>query len=113
MKIAAFITKLRNTPTAITFQDTMDVIDTQYNFEPVSFSNGEIMNEAGQNSGSCKLFSFAKLQNLSKEETLYCFGTYYKSVLDTPEDTDHQNIRNFMKTAWEGISFSGTALTKK
>jgi HopJ type III effector protein len=32
-------------------------------------------------------------------------------VLENPEATNHQNIRNFMKTGWAGISFEGTALT--
>ncbi|MFD2563403.1 HopJ type III effector protein [Aquimarina rubra] len=113
MDVSDFIKKLRNTPEEVTFQNTMDIIDAHYSFEPVSFVNGNITNEAGQNSGSCKLFSFAKLQNLTKEETLHCFGKYYKDVLGNPEGTDHQNIRNFMKTGWSGISFTGTALTNR
>jgi hypothetical protein len=34
-------------------------------------------------------------------------------VLKHPEATDHQNIRNFMKTGWEGIRFEGEALKAK
>ncbi|AXT52134.1 type III effector [Aquimarina sp. BL5] len=113
MNISEFIKKLRNTTAEITFQNTMDIIDAHYSFEPVSFINGNITNQAGENSGSCKLFSFAKLQNLEKEETLHCFGQYYRDVLENPEGTDHQNIRNFMKTGWSGISFEGQALTKR
>ncbi|WP_025743660.1 HopJ type III effector protein [Aquimarina pacifica] len=110
MTIIEFIEKLKSEPSAIGFEDTMTVIDTNYSFKPTMFINGNCTNEAGQNSGSCKLFSFAKLQNLDKEETLRCFGSYYKDVLDTPDGEDHQNIRNFMKTGWDGISFEQSAL---
>ncbi|WP_299259420.1 HopJ type III effector protein [uncultured Aquimarina sp.] len=113
MNISEFIKKLRNPSTEITFQNTMDIIDAHYSFEPQSFVNGNITNQAGENSGSCKLFSFAKLQNLTKEETLDCFGKYYKGVLENPEGTDHQNIRNFIKKGWSGVSFQGQALTKR
>ena len=75
--------------------------------------NDDAINEAGKNSGSCKLFSFAQINQLTKQQTLNCFGNYYKDVLNTPEGNDHQNIRNFMKTGWEGIVFEGEALSKK
>ncbi|MDH7446211.1 HopJ type III effector protein [Aquimarina sp. 2201CG14-23] len=113
MTIPKFIHKLRDTPEEVTFQDTMQVIDVNYNFKSVSFINGEVTNDVGQNMGSCKLFSFAKIQNLNKEETLYCFGEHYKSVINTPEGNDHQNIRNFIKTGWEGISFEESPLVEK
>ncbi|MGY3792310.1 HopJ type III effector protein [uncultured Aquimarina sp.] len=113
MTTTEFIDKLRETPESIVFEKTMNVIDTNYNFTPVSFTNGEIVNEAGQNSGSCKLFSFAKLQKLTQQETLYCFGEHYKNVLDHPDGDNHQNIRNFMKTGWEQLSFNDQALTEK
>ncbi len=113
MTITEFIETLKSTPTKIDFKDTIEVIDTHYTFTPTSFTNGNCKNEAGQNSGSCKLFFFAKLQQLDQEETLHCFGEYYSGVLDTPEGEDHQNIRNFMKTGWDGISFEGEALVKK
>ncbi len=110
MTINTFLEKLKNTPEDISFQETMDVIDTNYTFENTAFTNGNTTNEAGQNSGSCKLFSFAKLHNFTKEETLSCFGSYYRDVLKTPDGDDHQNIRNFMATGWEGISFEQEAL---
>lgn len=109
-----FITKLKSEPANVSFQDTMNVIETNYSFEETSFGNGQITNEAGKNSGSCKLFSFAKLNNLSKEETLACFGDYYNiDVLQNPNGDDHQNIRNFMQFGWGGISFEKEALTSK
>ena len=98
----------------IEFADTMSVIETNYDFIPTTFKNGDLMNESGQNSGSCKLFAFAVDQALTKEETLACFGQYYfEDVLKDPTGTGHQNIRNFMKTGFEGLKFEGIALKRK
>jgi len=113
MTLSDFISKLKEYPKTITFQDTMSVIEEHYTFIPTAFKNGETQNKAGENSGSCKLFSFAQLNSLNKEETLHCFGTYYTDVLANPDGDDHQNIRNFMKTGWDGVSFEKTALYKK
>jgi hypothetical protein len=33
--------------------------------------------------------------------------------LGDPSGTNHQNIRNFMKTGWNGIQFEGEALQLK
>ncbi|MDP9960873.1 HopJ type III effector protein [Chryseobacterium lathyri] len=103
--------QLKNNPDTIQFKEVIAHIDDQYDFTPTFFKNGDTVNEAGQNNGSCKVFSFAKLQGLSKEQTLPLFGEFYREdVLKNPEGTDHQNIRNFMKYGWEGISFEGEAL---
>lgn len=108
-----FLNTLKQNPTAITFAETMQVIEENYNFTPTTFTNGEITNKAGENSGSCKLFAFAKLQNLTKEETLFCFGEHYQSVLDDANGTSHQNIRNFIKTGFKGLSFDKNTLVLK
>ena len=114
MTLDSFLEKLNETPQEVAFTDTMAVVEALYNFTPTAFQNGDLSNEAGQNSGSCKLFSLAKLQNFSVEQTLACFGDFYrKDVLENPEATNHQNIRNFMKTGWDGISFEGQALSEK
>jgi hypothetical protein len=114
MTLDSFLEKLNDTPQKVAFTDTMAVVEASYDFTPTAFQNGDLRNEAGQNSGSCKLFSFAKLQNFSVEQTLSCFGDFYsKDVLENPEATNHQNIRNFMKTGCNGISFEGEALLKK
>lgn len=111
MNIDLFLKKLTDHPDSVTFDDTMAVINASYEFTPTSFSNGEVRNETGQNSGSCKLFAFAKLHQLSKEQTLACFGAYYREdVLKHPDANDHQNIRNFMKFGWDGVQFDGTPL---
>ncbi|SHM96713.1 HopJ type III effector protein [Polaribacter sp. KT 15] len=113
MIIQEFKTKLKSNPSAILFADTMQVIEDNYNFTPTPFKNGTIENKAGENAGSCKLFAFAKLQKLTKEETLFCFGEHYKNVLEDANGTSHQNIRNFMKTGFDGLTFESEALTLK
>lgn len=114
MSIPFFLQKIKQTPKAIDFTETMAVIDENYTFTPTAFQNGSQHNAVGENSGSCKLFAFAQLHHLSQEETLSCFGAYYfEEVLANPEGTNHQNIRNFIKTGWAGIRFEGTALVLK
>ncbi len=103
------IQKIKSQET-IYFQDVIAFIDKNFLFIPIAFKNGNQYNETGQNNGSCKVFSFAKLNNLSQEETLLLFGEHYQDVLKTPEATDHQNIRNFMQFGWNGIAFEGEAL---
>ena len=75
--------------------------------------NGDIINNAGENNGSCKLFAFAMHQEFTKEETLLCFGEHYQTVLEDKNGTSHQNIRNFMQTGFKGLSFENEALTLK
>ncbi len=114
MTLDAFLQRLSNQPDTIDFTDTMAVIEALYEFMPTAFKNGEQENAAGQNNGSCKLFAFAKLQGLSREQTLACFGAYYRNdVLEHPEGTDHGNIRNFMKYGWDGVVYAGQALKAK
>ena len=106
--------QLKSSPETIDFKEVIAFIDENYNFTPTRFTNGNTVNEAGENNGSCKLFSFAKLNDLSKEETLALFGDFYRTdVLQNPDGTDHQNIRNFMQFGWDGISFDGDALKQK
>lgn len=114
MLINTFLGKLNTTPELIEFTDTMAVIEANYQFTETTFTNGEQKNEAGQNSGSCKIFAFAKLNKLSELQTLACFGIYYRDdVLKFPENDDHQNIRQFMLNGWSGLSFITPALTVK
>ncbi len=114
MTLNDFLQKLNDTPDTIEFTETMAVIEALYDFTETEFKNSELCNAAGENSGSCKLFAFAQLQNLTKEQTLACFGSYYQDdVLKNPDATDHKNIRNFIAHGWSGISFSGVPLQKK
>jgi len=91
------------------FATTLAVIDSCYEYTPVAFSNGleerRIVNRAGENEGSCKVFGFASLHALTEEETLALFGEHYHHVLATPEGDDHRNIRTFMLDGWAGIQF--------
>lgn len=106
--------QLKNSPETIQFNEVIAYIDIHYNFTPAKFTNGDTVNEENQNNGSCKIFSFARLNQLTEEETLSLFGDFYKEdVLKNPEGADHQNIRNFMKTGWDGISFEKEALQEK
>ncbi|HQO89033.1 MAG TPA: HopJ type III effector protein [Chitinophagales bacterium] len=106
--------QLQTLPESIVFAEVIALIDAHYDFTPTAFNNGNTRNEAGQNNGSCKLFSFARMQDFSEQETLHCFGDFYrKDVLLHPDGTDHQNIRNFMQFGWNGIRFEGQALTPK
>jgi len=114
MNLESFLEKLEQTPQSIAFTDTIATIEANYDFTPTAFENGLQHNAAGDNSGSCKLFAFAEIQNLSEAATLACFGAYYfEDVLKNPNGTDHQNIRNFMNTGWDGIAFYGSALVLK
>jgi len=106
--------QIKNSPETIQFKEVIDYIDEHYDFTPTRFTNGKTVNEADQNNGSCKVFSFGKLNNLTEDEVLSLFGDFYREdVLKNPEETDHQNIRNFMESGWAGISFDGEALRKK
>jgi hypothetical protein len=111
MNLDTFLGKLSTDATSVTFDDTMAAIASTYDFTPTAFTVGTVHNEAGQNSRSCQLFAFAKLQGLTKEQTLACYGAYYRDdVLKNPDGTDHQNIRNFMKHGWDGVRFEGEPL---
>lgn len=111
MSIQELLEKIKSESQSLQFTEIIAFVDENYVFTPTKFTNGETTNEAGQNSGSCKLFSFAKMHGLTESETLACFGEYYRNdVLENPDGTDHQNIRNFMKFGWEGVKFEGEAL---
>ncbi|WIO74680.1 HopJ type III effector protein [Porticoccaceae bacterium LTM1] len=114
MALQTFIDRLNSSPQFIEFGDTMAVIDSLYLFTPTAFQNGELHNAADQNNGSCKLFAFARAQNLSEEQTLACFGAFYRDdVLKDPDGSSHQNIRNFMRSGWAGVQFEGEPLAEK
>lgn len=96
-----FLELLATQPNDVMFEQTMQVIDEHFKFSPVSFTNGETENQAGQNNGSCKIFAFAKIKELDEQSTLACFGQYYRDdVLKNPNGNDHANIRNFIKHGW-------------
>ncbi len=117
MLLNTFLEKVKNN-VDFSFDSTMSIIADHYHYKVTEFSNGldkdVIINAAGSNEGSCKIFSFAQLNKLSRQQTLNLFGDYYKKdVLENQNGTDHQNIRTFIKYGWEGISFKQKALSPK
>jgi len=103
----------RSKDNSLPFKEVIEFIETYYQHQPTAFKNGAVYNEASQNQGSAKVFTFAQLNNLSKEDTLYLFAEHYQSVLNNPNGTDHQNIRQFMVHGWPGVVFEGQALVAK
>lgn len=113
-----FIQRIKATPNAISFDKVMEYIDEHYEYTPTGFTNGvkgdQVVNKAGQNEGSCKIFAFAKMVNLNERDTLACFGKFYlDDVLNNPNGDDHANIRTFIRHGWKGIKFEGEALVEK
>lgn len=109
---------LNESADSIEFQQIMDLINEHYDYTPSRFVNGDeeqqVVNEAGSNEGSCKVFALGQLLQLDKKQTLACFGRYYREdVLQNPEGNDHMNIRTFMRCGWDGIEFDQAALTRK
>ncbi|WP_417581313.1 HopJ type III effector protein [Nitrincola sp.] len=99
---------------SVSFTQVIACIDHFYDFTPMAFRNGELLNAAGSNNGSCKILAFAQQHGLSETATLNAFGDYYLvDVLQHPEADDHQNIRNFMRHGWSGVAFEGQALVLK
>lgn len=114
MELNALLTQLNEQPDTVVFAEVIATIDEHYEFTPTAFTNGDTHNEANQNNGSCKIFAFAQLNQLSVAATLACFGDFYRQdVLAHPDKDDHQNIRNFIRFGWDGVEFSGAALTAK
>ena len=118
MSKQALIEKIKTQPDTVEFSEVIDTIATHYDYTPTRFSNGSgddtAISEAGSNEGSCKIFAFAQLNGLNENETLACFGKYYREdVLQHPEGSDHANIRNFMRHGWQGIHFEQSALQEK
>ena len=114
MTAEQLLQQLADAPQSVRFSEVIATIDDHYEFTPTAFTNGGTRNEAGQNNGSCKIFAFARLHGLNQDQTLACFGDYYRQdVLGNPEGSDHRNIRNFMTSGWAGIDFDGDALSPK
>lgn len=117
MSLSSFLEKIKNYE-AVSFDETLAMIAQSYVYQPTEFSNGlnerKLVNPAGANEGSCKIFAFAQMHGLNQQQTLNLFGDYYRlDVLNDPDGTGHQNIRNFIRYGWEGISFNGQALMAK
>lgn len=114
MALTSFLQQLKTSPETIEFNDVMSIVNEYYIYTPVTFNNGELVNNAGTNEGSCKIFAFALLHKLTEQQALACFGKFYREdVLLHPNSDDHGNIRTFIKLGWPGISFTADALVKR
>lgn len=94
------------------FADTLAFIADGYTYQPQAFTNGGVENAAGQNEGSCKTLGLALLEGLSDQEALLAFGEHYRSVLATPEGSDHGNIRALIQHGLAGVTFAGAPLQR-
>ena len=117
-KLDSPIEQIKSSPETVEFQDVINTINEHYDYSPTQFRNGPtddcVTSLAGENEGSCKIFAFAQLNKLDKNQTLNCFGQYYRDdVLNHPNNTDHANIRTFMKYGLENVVFDGVALKAK
>ncbi len=56
MELETLLNTLSESPESVQFEDTMQVIEAHYDFSECEFRNGDVVNEAGQNNGSCKNF---------------------------------------------------------
>lgn len=111
LELERFLHRLRTRPQSIEFPDTLALINRLYRYVPTGFRNDDLVNEAGRNTGSCKLFAFARLHDLDEPTTLALFGAYYRAdVLRDPDGDSHPNIRRFMVTGWSGIEFDDVPL---
>ena len=109
--IESYLAKITDQPQNLLFEETIATIDAHYVFTETGFNNGDQRNDAGQNSGSCKVFSFATINQLSEQQTLNMFAQYYHDdVLNNPNHDDHQNIRQFMQHGFKGLAFDAKAL---
>lgn len=114
MSVEQLLEKIRSQACLPEFEEVIKVINDNYAYKATAFRNGDTYNAAGTNEGSCKIFAFAQLNDLNKEQTLACFGKYYREdVLARPDGDDHANIRNFMRYGWDGVHFEQAALHVK
>jgi len=114
MTIEEFLDKVKQGG-RVSFQETMKAIEANFIYTPMQFANGlgdgRVVNPAGKNEGSCKIFALGKRYGLSKEETLALFGELYRrDVLEHPDGADHSNIRTFMRGGWDGIEYEAEPL---
>ena len=95
------------------FANTLAFVETWFEFTPSAFMNGTVENRADQNQGSCKVFSMSQLLELTKEQTLRCFGEHYRDVLATPDVDNHHNLRRVLREGTGNITFANFPLRAK
>lgn len=118
MTLQQLLHRIHTTPAKVEFDEVMTVIEENFVYTPSRFTNGHgndcIINAAGENEGSCKIFALGQLLHLTEAQTLACFGKYYREdVLSDPKGTNHANIRSFIRHGRAGIHFDTPALAPK
>jgi len=117
MSVESLLNEIKKSPEVLVFATVIQSIDENYTYEAREFKNGigddPLINEAGTNQGSCKVFAFAQINHLNEQETLVCFGEHYRDVVADPDGESHANIRRFMRDGWAGINFDQCPLVLK
>jgi len=67
MTLNDYLKNLAENPKSIQFTDTIAVIEANYTFTACDFNNHGLLSSASENNGSCKIFAFAKLHQLSNK----------------------------------------------
>ena len=108
-----YLKKLRS-GVKMNFSDFTILVDQEYEFSNVAFTNNKLVNSKKENQSSAKVFCFGMMHSLSESETLRCFGEHYQSVIDEPENhSSHLNIRSFISNGWKGVLINQSALKPK
>ena len=95
------------------FATTLAFIEQHYLFQPGAFVNNGVRSDSGQNEGSRRVLGLALLEGFSQEQALLAFGEHYRSVLATPQGSDHANIRALMAGSLAGVSFDQAPLKRR
>ena len=114
MNVDQLLNLINTDPEAIEFTEVILTIDQYYKYQPTRFENGAVVNQAGENDSTCKILAFAKIHDLDQEQTLACFGKFYRDeVRGHLHEAGHPNIRTFLVCGWRGVEFHGDALTPR
>ena len=96
-----------------TFSATIAFIEQWFDFSPTAFRISDIVNPADKNQGSCRILALSQLLGLDPEQTLRCFGEYYREVLATPDADNHHNLRRAIRDGIDDIEFDQFPLKEK
>jgi len=78
-----FLDKLKS-EAEMKFSDFINLIEKEYIFTNVAFTNNGLYNSIDENQGSAKVFCFGIMHSLSEIDTLRCFGEHYRFVVQFP-----------------------------
>ena len=112
------IERLRLAPEHVSSEGVVAFIKDRFDDTPAGFAVGpvddRIVSAAGDNEGSCKISTFARLNGLTDAQTLACFGRYNRdAVPGHPDGTDHPNIGAFMRHGLDAAAFEKQPLVRR